>query len=102
MNPDALTADSVREFERTLEKLEETRPFAKAVHQPRLLSLAMKLLRTDAGLEALYRLAPRFDTAGVFFGGDWAEPASLDPGRVRASLDGEESYRAIEALSELR
>lgn len=99
---DALIADSIREFERTLGKLEQTRPFAKGVHQLRLCSLAMKLLDSDTGIAAMYAVAPRFDAAGVFHGGDWAEPQFLDPGKVRASLDGDGMYPAVESLSELR
>jgi hypothetical protein len=96
------TATTLAEFERTLDKIAEARPFAKAVHQPRAFSLAAKLLQSDEGLEALFRLAPRFDSAGLFDGGDWATPQTLEPALVRATLQGEGMYPALESLNQLR
>ena len=98
----ALYAPAAEEFERTLEKLEQARPFGKALHQQRLLSIARKLLNTTEGIEALYRFAPRFDGAGLFLGGDWDEPEKLEPALVRDTLMAGGDFPALECLSELR
>ena len=92
----------MQEFERTLEKLEQARPFGKALHQQRLLSLARKLLNTTEGIEAMYRFAPRFDPGGLFLGGDWNEPEQLQPSLVRDTLMADGVFPALECLSELR
>ncbi|WP_405226288.1 hypothetical protein [Lentisalinibacter sediminis] len=98
----ALYAPAAEEFERTLEKLEQARPFGKALHQQRLLSIARKLLNTTEGIEALYGYAPRFDSAGLFMGGDWDEPEKLQPSLVRDTLMASGDFPALECLSELR
>lgn len=98
----ALYGPAAEEFERTLEKLEQARPFGKALHQQRLLSIARKLLNTAEGIEALYGYAPRFDSAGLFMGGDWDEPDKLEPSLVRDTLMAGGDFPALECLSELR
>jgi hypothetical protein len=98
----ALYAPAAEEFERTLEKLEQARPFGKALHQQRLLSIARKLLNTTEGIEALYGFAPRFDSAGLFLGGDWDAPEKLEPAFVRETLMAGGDFPALECLSELR
>jgi len=98
----SLTAPTIAELERTLDKLGDARSFAKGIHQTRALSLAAKLLQSDEGVEALYRLAPRFDAVGLFDGGDWAAPGVLEPGLVRATLIGDGMYPALECLNQLR
>lgn len=90
------------DFERVLSNLETARSFGKGVHQSRVLALGLKLLDSDAGLEFLYRAAPRFDAAGVFLGSDWASPEILQPGLVRGTLLGGGLNPALECLSELR
>lgn len=89
-------------FEQALDSLEASRPFAKGVHQSRVLGQAMKLLRTDDGLAALDRHAPRFETAGVFTGGDWDQPEHLNPALVRETLLAGGANAALECLSQLR
>lgn len=96
------TTQAIAEFQRTLDKLAEARPFAKWIHQERAFSLAAKLLRSDEGLEALYGFVPRFDAAGLFAGGDWERPDRLDPALVRGSLSGDGMYPALECLNQLR
>lgn len=98
----SLIAATIREFEDTLDKLDQARPFGKGLHQQRLLALARKLLAGREGIEALYRLAPRFDAAGLFLGGDWDEPAILEPALVRETLLAGGHFPALECLSELR
>lgn len=92
----------IDDFERVLSNLEAARAFGKGVHQSRLLALGLKLLDSDAGLAALYRAAPRFDSAGLFSGGDWANPEHLQPGLVRGSLLAGGINPSVECLSELR
>lgn len=99
---DNLIAQTIAEFGRTLEKLGDTRPFAKGIHQERLFTLASKLLLSDAGIDAMYQLAPRFDAAGVFSGGDWEDPKQLEASLARGSLTGDGMYPALECLSQLR
>ncbi|SCZ65882.1 hypothetical protein [Thiohalomonas denitrificans] len=85
------------------ERLEESRPFAKMRHQGAVLELAERLLVQPGGLERLYRLAPRFDAAGLFSGTDWVEPTALVPSLVRRTLEqGEKGTVVLECLSELR
>ncbi len=99
---DNLVAQTIAEFGRTLEKLGNTRPFAKGIHQERLFTLASKLLLSDAGIEAMYQLAPQFDAAGLFSGGDWEDPRQLEASLARGSLTGSGMYPALECLSQLR
>lgn len=101
-NPDAAETRLIEDFERGLSKLESARAFGKGVHQSRVLAIGLKLLDSDAGVEALYRTAPRFDAAGLFTGGDWARPDQLQPGLVRGTLLGGGINPAVECLSELR
>lgn len=100
--PPPATNRQIGEFERILDNLAAARTFGKGMHQTRLLALVPRLLDSDAGVAALYRLAPRFDSAGVFLGGDWAEPANLQPRLVRVTLLGGGMMPALECLNLLR
>lgn len=101
-NPDTPDAATVEEFQRTLDNLETARTFGKGVHQNRLLGLAKRLMDSDAGIETLYEFAPRFDRAGVFTGGDWGSPQSLQPSLVRDTFVSRSANVVVECLSELR
>lgn len=85
-----------------LDKIEATRPFAKNLYQGRVYDLALRVLKEPGGVEALYTRAHRFDRAGLFHGGDWAHPDTLQPSYVSGSLRGQAIHVAIECLSELR
>lgn len=89
-------------FERTLEALGQSRPFAKGVHQSRLLAYARRLLATDEGFQVLVGNAHRFGEAGVFAGSDWDDPHQLNSTLVRGTLVGGGSTAVLEILSELR
>lgn len=89
-------------FEQTLDALEQSRPFAKGMHQSRLLQYARKLLASDAGIAELDRHAHRFGAAGVFAGSDWDDPHYLNSVLVRRTLLGGGATAVLEALSELR
>lgn len=92
----------VESFERTLDALDQSRPFAKGMHQSRLLQYARKLLATDAGLAVLDRHAHRFGSAGVFAGSDWDDPHYLSTALVRSTLVGGGPTAVLECLSQLR
>lgn len=89
-------------FESTLQTLEESRPFAKAMHQSRALSAVPRLLQSEEGIAFLYELAPRFDAAGMFLGSDWDQPEHLSSNLVRGTLLGGGLNASLEILSELR
>ncbi len=91
-----------RDFEQVLDRLQDTRAFAKGVHQTRLFSVAMKLLKEPGGVDVLYGYAARFDAAGVFTGGVWDQPDDLQPKLARMALLGEGMNPPVECLSELR
>ncbi|MFP3940589.1 MAG: hypothetical protein ACLF0P_09810 [Thermoanaerobaculia bacterium] len=92
-----------RRMAQALDELERARPFAKASHQPWAFDLALELMRSSEGLAQLYGMAPRFDPAGLFHGGDWAHPANLQPSFVTNTLrGGHPHFVAVECLSQLR
>ncbi|AWN17785.1 hypothetical protein [Salinisphaera sp. LB1] len=97
-----LQARYIDDFEQTLERLSTAPSFSKLTHQIQLLGRAQKLLRTPAGVEALYSFAPRFDTAGVFLGGDWLDPGQLEPALAGPTLRAGGADATLESLSELR
>lgn len=90
------------QFSEALDQLEGVKPFAKLNYQGHICDLALRLLKEPQGVEWLYEHAPRFERAGVFYGGDWARPALLQPTLVSASLRGPALSVAVESLSELR
>lgn len=94
----AVTAD---EFGRVLAALEAARPFGKAVHRPKVLGLALKLLDEEGGASLLYSSAARCADAGLFDNSDWASPGSLQPALARGTLLGGGLAPALECLSEL-
>lgn len=89
-------------FEQTLDALEQSRPFAKGIHQSRLLQYARKLLSSGAGVALLNRHAHRFGAAGVFAGSDWDDPHYLNTALVRPTLLGGGATATLECLSQLR
>lgn len=97
-DPARLAAD----FEQVLARLDASRTFGKAMHQSQLLSRAGKLLRSREGIALLYEAAPRFDSVGVFAGGDWVDPNVLQPALVSGTLRAGGINATLECLSELR
>ncbi|MDN5849169.1 MAG: hypothetical protein L0H63_05950 [Nitrococcus sp.] len=91
-----------QQLSRGLDRIEAAAPFAKANHLARIWDVAIRLLKKPTGVEALYAQASRFDSAGVFYGGDWDQPASLQPSLVTTALHGQAHSIATETLSELR
>lgn len=89
-------------FDLALQALSEAKPFAKSTYQTDVFQLAETLMQTDAGMRALLDRAHRFDDAGVFASGPWADPAKLQPPLVAGSLGAGGVYPVVEILSELR
>lgn len=92
----------VEDFRQTLERLASAPSFAKFTHQSQLLARTQKLLRSEAGVAALYEYAPEFDAAGVFLGGDWLDPGQLEPALAGRTLRAGGADATMECLSELR
>ncbi|WP_158583520.1 hypothetical protein [Salinisphaera sp. Q1T1-3] len=92
----------IDDFERTLHRLEQAPAFSKFTHVMQLLGHAARLLKSEAGITALYRHAERLGPAGVFDGSDWADPAGLVPGLVGPTLRAGGDTAVLECLSELR
>jgi hypothetical protein len=70
--------------------------------QNELFETAGHLLASAEGLSALWRRADRFDAAGVFFGGPWADASKLQVPLVAGTLRGPGITPIVETLSELR
>lgn len=92
----------ILDFRRTLDALDQSRPFGKGVHQTRLLAQVSRVLGEPGGVVALFADAGRFDAAGVFLGSDWDTAQNLQPSLVRRALLGGGTTAALEALSQLR
>lgn len=86
-----------------LTRLEQASSFNKFRFQGPVLDLARRMMAKSNGIEHLYELAPRFESAGLFNGTDWANPSILLPELVRNTLDnGDRSTVMLECLSQLR
>lgn len=86
-----------------LERLEQSRPFAKLRYQRPVLDVVARLVGRPGGLEAVYERAGRMDRAGIFAGSDWDTPASLLPQLVGNTLQSEDKVTvALEVTSLLR
>lgn len=100
---DVRTQALIEELETAIDQLQSSSSFDKVTHQPAVLELSTRLLPQPGGLQALYRLAPDMDNAGLFEGSDWAEPGSLLPGLVKSTLQaGAMETVVLDALSHLR
>ncbi|WP_018933899.1 hypothetical protein [Gracilibacillus lacisalsi] len=89
-------------FKQALQVMEEAVPYAKKMYQSDVLQAAARLMDEEDGMEILYQHADRFDKAGVFEGGPWAEPSNLEPRLVSGSLMDSGMTSIVEILSELR
>ncbi|MGB8623516.1 MAG: hypothetical protein WCD16_11910, partial [Paracoccaceae bacterium] len=87
----------------TVDRLEQSRPFAKHRHQRPVLDVIARLLALPDGVAALYEDAPRLDAAGLFHGSDWDHPGTLLPQLVGQTLESPDKLTvALEAASLLR
>ncbi|WP_208585545.1 hypothetical protein [Gracilibacillus suaedae] len=89
-------------FKQALQVMEDAVPYAKKMYQSDVLQAAARLMDEEDGMETLYQHADRFDKAGVFEGGPWAEPSNLEPRLVSGSLMDSGMTSIVEILSELR
>ncbi|TWT07743.1 hypothetical protein FQV26_08000 [Planococcus sp. CPCC 101016] len=89
-------------FGQALQTLEDAKPFAKSMYQTNVFQLATELASTEEGLAQLYEFAPKFDQAGVFHGGPWADASNLEAPFVGGSLKIKGINSLVELLSELR
>lgn len=96
------TARLATQLREAVEKVAQSRPFAKALHQGQIFELTVRLLKEPGGPAAVYAVAPELESAGVFQGSDWDTPEQLVPELAGASLRGPSNSVAVEALSDLR
>ncbi|MCE7791100.1 hypothetical protein K8O68_01550 [Salipaludibacillus sp. CUR1] len=82
--------------------MEEAFPYARKMYQPDVLQAAARVMEEPDGMRFLYEYADRFDSAGIFEGGPWAEPSKLEPRLVTGSLMDNSMTAIVEILSELR
>ncbi|WP_233254430.1 hypothetical protein [Salipaludibacillus keqinensis] len=101
-NHTEIDATKTEAFKQAFITMEEAFPYAKKMYQPDVLQASAKLMEEPEGMKFLYQYAGRFDAAGVFEGGPWAEPAKLEPRLVSGSLMATGMTAIVEILSELR
>ena len=89
-------------LDEALDAVEGASPLDRVSYQTRVFQITEALMGSQEGLQVLHDGAHRFDTAGVFSGGPWVDPARLQPRLVTPSLVGSGVYPVIETLSELR
>ncbi|WP_280771155.1 hypothetical protein [Salipaludibacillus daqingensis] len=89
-------------FKKAFHTMEEAFPYAKKMYQSDALQAAAKVMEDVDGMKFLYQYADRFDAAGLFEGGPWAEPSKLEPRLVSGSLMASGMTSIVEILSELR
>lgn len=89
-------------FISALDKLDQSKSFAKSLYQTDVYQLAIELARTTDGLSVIYENAHRFDESGVFLGGLWEDPTKMEPQLVGGSLKLKDIHSILELLNELR
>jgi hypothetical protein len=97
------THPAIVEFDATLARFAQARTADPKASSAEVLESARVVMTTPEGLNALYERVAAVETAGVFAGRDWAEPAILQPGLAVHSLrQSKAEITVIEALSEIR
>lgn len=91
-----------QEFDGILDELARAESPTDALHRARLFNCAEQMLARDEGIDELWRQAHRFDEAGVFAGGPWADPSRLQVSLVAGTMRGPGQTPVLETLSELR
>lgn len=89
-------------FDSALEALAAAPLLGKSLYQAEVYQAADLLLDSDEGAAFLLERAIRFDAAGVFAGGPWADASRLQAPLVVGSLKAGGVYPIVESLSELR
>jgi len=94
---------ALERFTAALDRIEQAPAFARQNHVGRVLDTAERVLRYPDGVAAVYELAPRFDQAGIFAGGDWEHPECLQAGYVPTTfVQGDRWTVTLQCLSLLR
>ncbi|KHE69359.1 hypothetical protein [Halobacillus sp. BBL2006] len=89
-------------FKQELETMETAYSFAKPMYHSNLLQAAANLMDEEGGLSVLYKMAERYDQAGIFQDSPWEDPSKLQPYLVKGSLQAGGMTSISEMLSELR
>ncbi len=93
----------LEKLEHALSQLELACTFNKTRFQNQVIDISGRLLLAQDGVLLLYKLAPRFESAGLFMGTDWDEPNNLMANLVSVTLEaGEKSTVILDCLSHLR
>jgi hypothetical protein len=86
-----------------IEKVADAPSFSKPGKMGRVFDTARRVMLLDAGCASLETRVQAMEEAGIFWGSDWAHPATLIPTLARHSLQSAVAESVvIEALSELR
>ncbi|MBS3803831.1 MAG: hypothetical protein KGY54_04730 [Oleiphilaceae bacterium] len=102
-NPTGKIAQLTKQFDTAVMNFAQARGTDPKAPRALVLEAARLLMAEPGGMDALYSRVRSIETAGVFKGSDWAQPAILQPAlAVRSLRQGEWSYTVIEALSEIR
>ncbi|SDJ12223.1 hypothetical protein [Salimicrobium halophilum] len=91
-----------KQFEEALEMMEAAFPYAKEMYQADALQAAARVMDEEDGMQTLYKYADRFEEAGLFLNGPWAEPSKLLPHLVQGSLRAGGMTPIVEILSDVR
>ncbi|WP_085993329.1 hypothetical protein [Oceanobacillus senegalensis] len=97
-----IDTSKTEQFKQALETLESAFPYAKNMYQSDALQAAARVMDEENGMRFLYQFADRFEEAGIFEGGPWADPAHLQPNLVKGSLQAGGMTPIVDILSELR
>ncbi|MBB5319871.1 hypothetical protein [Marinobacter oulmenensis] len=102
--PSAVSIEQLTDkLDQAIEAFEQSRSFARTGKLQRLLDIVRRVLMQPGGFDAVAVRSERLDTAGVFEGTDWADPAILLPSLTPLSLQSPVTETVVvEALSELR
>lgn len=93
----------IKQFNASLMRFAQARQTDPAPPKSEVLESARVLMAAPGGLDALYARVSALESAGIFAGSDWAQPAILQPAlAVRTLRQGEPAFTLIEALSEIR
>lgn len=91
------------QFDRALERLEQSSAFAKSSNAFAALDVSRRLLSVPGGVDYLAKRIPELDQAGIFADSDWNDPALLQANLVPGTLAmGDQAMVTYECLSELR
>ncbi|HKI43976.1 MAG TPA: hypothetical protein VKA08_01470 [Balneolales bacterium] len=91
-----------KHFERVLEELGSTKPFARPRYINRLLASAESLLETKEGKDLVFSKMSELSEYGLFEDTPWSDPGKLVPALVGGTLKSGGLQMVMEILSDLR